>query len=92
MRIGTENDLMSATRVRPHRHPASKAAVISYGGWMAGCTIADISVSGARLLVARSKAVPDQFELATDLFSSPRRCRTVWREDGQIGVEFVDWI
>lgn len=59
---------------------------------MAGCTIADISISGARLLVPRSDAVPDQFELATDLSGGSRRCRTVWREDGQIGVEFVEWI
>ncbi|WP_409565798.1 PilZ domain-containing protein [Methylobacterium sp. J-077] len=74
---------------RSARSPVSKVAVISHGGWMAGCTVADISVSGARLLVSRLEAVPDQFELATDLSGGSRRCRAVWREDGQIGVEFI---
>ncbi|MCJ2124053.1 PilZ domain-containing protein [Methylobacterium sp. J-077] len=77
---------------RSARSPVSKAAVISHGGWMAGCTIVDISVSGARLLVSRPETVPDQFELATDLSGGSRRCRAVWREGGQIGVEFVDWL
>ena len=83
---------MSAVRVRSRRHVVSKAAVISYEGRMVGCTVADLSVSGARLLVARSEAIPDQFHLSTDLSSGPRQCRTVWREDGQVGVEFVTWV
>ena len=83
---------MSDLPTRSARSPVSKAAVISHGGWMAGCTIADISVSGARLLVARPETVPDQFELATDLSGGSRRCRAVWREGGQIGIEFVDWL
>lgn len=59
---------------------------------MSGCTVADISVSGARLLVPRPEAVPDQFELITDLSGNSRRCRAIWREGGQVGVEFVDWV
>ncbi|RYF22324.1 MAG: PilZ domain-containing protein [Oxalobacteraceae bacterium] len=82
---------MSAISVRSRRHPTSKAGVISHGGWMAGCTVVDVSVSGARLQVPGSVTVPDQFELSTDLSGSSRRCRTVWREDGQVGVEFVEW-
>jgi len=83
---------VSTLPARPTTRPVSKAAVISQGGWMAGCTVADISVSGARLLVARPETVPDQFELATDLSGGSRRCRAVWREGGQISVEFVDWV
>lgn len=83
---------MSAIRVRLRRHPVSKAAVISHEARMVGCTVADISISGARLRVARSEVVPEQFELVTDLSDGPRRCRTIWRDDGEIGVEFVDWI
>lgn len=83
---------MSALRVRTRRHPTSKAAVISHDGQAVGCTVADISVGGARLLVVGSATVPDQFELLTDLSGSSRQCRTIWREDGEIGVEFVDWI
>jgi hypothetical protein len=83
---------MSTLRVRTRRHPTSKAAVISHEAWSVGCTVADISVGGARLLVARPEAVPDQFELTTDLSSSPRQCRTIWREDGEVGIEFVDWL
>lgn len=83
---------MSAVRVRSRRHPISKAAVISHAGHVVGCTVADVSVGGARLLVANSAAVPSQFELQTKPSGSLLQCRTIWREDGQVGVEFVDWI
>ena len=70
---------------------AAKQAACVEAAWMAECTVVDISVSGARLQVPGSVTVPDQFELSTDLSGSSRRCRTVWCEHGQVGVEFVDW-
>ena len=83
---------MSTVPARPHRQSVSRSAVISHNGWMTGCSVADISVGGARLLVSAAVTVPDQFELQTTLSGSLRRCRTVWREEGQVGVEFVDWV
>ena len=83
---------MSTIRVRTRRHSTSKAAVIACSGRVVGCVVADVSVGGARLLVADTVALPDQFELQTTLSGRTFRCRTIWREDGEIGVEFVDWI
>lgn len=83
---------MTAVPARPHRQSVSRSAVISRDGWMTGCSVADISVGGARLLVSGCVTVPDQFELQTSLSGNLRRCRTVWREEGQVGVEFVDWV
>jgi hypothetical protein len=92
VKIAAENRLMSTLRVRTRRHPTSKAAVISHEGHVVGCTVADVSVGGARLRVADAVAVPDQFELQTKPSGGVFQCRTVWRENGEIGVEFVDWI
>lgn len=83
---------LSAISVRSRRHPVSKVAVISYEGSVVGCTVVDVSVCGARLQVADSAVVPGQFELQTTPSGSPFQCRTIWREEGQVGVEFVNWI
>jgi hypothetical protein len=53
------------------------------------CMIADISQSGARLVLENDKQLPDRFML---LLSSNggarRRCRVVWRTAETVGVEF----
>jgi hypothetical protein len=48
------------------------------------CIICDISASGAKLTIGVHHAVPDEFTL---IFR--RRCRVIRREDGQVGVHFV---
>ena len=48
------------------------------------CIICDISAAGAKLTVAHNHNVPEEFTL---LFR--RRCRVVRRDDGQIGIQFV---
>ena len=80
---------MSASPARSLPSPLSKAAVISHDGGVIGCKVAEISIVGARLLVARAAIVPDQFELQTSLSGGLRRCRTVWRDDGLVEVEFI---
>lgn len=52
------------------------------------CALSDISVTGARLLVAKPADVPATFiiEIKPGLY---RWCRQVWRDDNEIGVEFV---
>lgn len=47
------------------------------------CIICDISATGAKLTVG-SHQVPDEFVLVFR-----RRCRVIRREDGQVGVRFV---
>jgi hypothetical protein len=41
--------------------------------------------NGARLLVAGFNELPEEFTLPV-----PRRCRIVRRQDGHVGVRFVD--
>ncbi len=52
------------------------------------CTLSDISVSGARLLIANPSDVPATFimEIKPGLY---RWCREVWRDENEIGVEFI---
>jgi hypothetical protein len=52
------------------------------------CSIADVSETGAKLLVKDPASLPDEFllRLNPDL---RKWCRVVWRGDGQIGIEFI---
>ena len=52
------------------------------------CVIADISASGARLIVDDVRLVPDEFVLAlsTELM---RMCKVMWRRKTQVGVRFI---
>jgi hypothetical protein len=55
------------------------------------CVVWDESKSGARLVVDEPAEIPDDFYLYMSLESTSRRhCRTAWRSDKQIGVEFLD--
>lgn len=52
------------------------------------CTLSDISVTGARLLLDRHSDVPPVFiiEIKPGLY---RWCREVWRDANEIGIEFI---
>jgi hypothetical protein len=68
------------------RHEVDYLALIDPGDGrdVFNCIICDISAVGAKLTVAHNHDVPDEFTL---LFR--RRCRVVRRDDGQIGIQFV---
>jgi hypothetical protein len=55
------------------------------------CSVTDISEKGARLGGGEIETLPDSFVL---LFTADakvaRKCRVAWRQDGEIGVRFVD--
>ncbi|MEP7029499.1 MAG: PilZ domain-containing protein [Pseudolabrys sp.] len=54
-----------------------------------GCSLSDISETGARLNIDNSKEIPDDFVLfLTSNGSAKRKCRAVWRKPHQIGVTF----
>jgi PilZ domain len=74
-------------RRRDFRHHVRRLAFIDLDNGVArrGCTIHDISESGARLIVAAGNELPEEFTLLV-----PRRCRIVRRSNGQVGVRFVD--
>jgi len=69
---------------------------IRYAAWVVledkelhGCSLSDISTSGARLDIDDSKTIPDSFTLLlTSNGAARRHCRVVWRKPRQIGVTF----
>jgi PilZ domain len=52
------------------------------------CEMSDISRSGARLSVDDADALPDQFMLYISEKLS-RWCRIVWRDQNQVGIEYI---
>jgi hypothetical protein len=57
---------------------------------MIACQIHDISKSGARLSVAGSVIVPNEFTLALTQDSRiTRRCQVAWSEGELFGIKFV---
>ncbi len=64
---------------------------LGHGGTQIPCVLWDISDTGARLAAPRSKSLPIAFNLLLNKEGSARRvCRVVWRNDSQMGVQFVD--
>ncbi len=53
------------------------------------CTVIDISRGGARLRIAESLILPDEFELLMSYGGERQRVRLRWRRLKDIGVEFV---
>jgi hypothetical protein len=52
------------------------------------CTVRNLSSSGACLQVASSVGIPERFDMILDGMTRP--CRTVWRRERQLGVEFQE--
>lgn len=73
------------------RQPVSRSAKIRLGdGKTMPCRIADVSRSGAKLLVEHSEWLPQVFELH-DIFSgSDCIVKIMWRSPTSVGVRFVD--
>ena len=74
------------------RRSISYPAFIDLGGDLAPvrCTLCAASQEGAQLAVEDPNGLPNEFILALSSDGAARRrCRVVWRADGQIGVEFM---
>jgi hypothetical protein len=54
-----------------------------------GCTVRDMSATGARLRVEGSVTAPDTFELLIALDGLEANCQVVWRRETDIGVRFI---
>ena len=77
-------------RKKPRRTFHYNARIL-FGGDIAPikCSIADISESGARLVLECDSELPEKFILLLTPKGDPRRhCRVVWREGLTVGVEF----
>jgi hypothetical protein len=65
------------------------AVLILAGDATRGCVLSDISETGARIDVDTAEELPDRFMLLLSGNGSPRRrCRVVWRQPTQVGVNF----
>jgi hypothetical protein len=61
--------------------------VISYGDQSVPCSMADVSVGGAKLILLRDADLPAEFvlQLAGHV---QRHCTLVWRNERAVGVQF----
>lgn len=77
-------------RIAPRRRML-KSGKIAYNDRYVtiGCTVRDISATGARLRVEGSVTAPDSFELLIALDGLEANCQVVWRRDADIGVKFI---
>jgi len=77
-------------RVAPRRRML-KAGKIAYADRHVtiGCTVRDMSATGARLRVEGSVTAPDTFELLIPLDGLEANCQVVWRSGADVGVKFL---
>ena len=54
------------------------------------CTIKNISETGAKLVLANTLSVPNEFELHIPQKGRSYRARMIWRDTESLGVEFVE--
>jgi len=81
---------MTEERQKTIRHKALKGARIVFNGGHAsvGCTIRNISETGANLHLDSVLGVPEEFTLMFADGRAPRECTVKWRNPSAIGVEF----
>lgn len=53
------------------------------------CTVRNLSVIGACLVVTSPMGIPNEFELVLDRDKVPLRCSVAWRAANRIGVWFT---
>lgn len=77
-------------RRKPRRQFRYNASVLlERGGSPCPCEIADISETGARLVLEGEFALPERFVLLLTRSGEARRsCRLVWRDGLTVGVQF----
>jgi hypothetical protein len=70
------------------RRRVLKAGSIKFGGGSIGCTVRNISDTGAALEVVSPLYIPDRFKLIVQTDNLNRPCHVVWRKERRIGVVF----
>src|SRR5215470_10441645 len=75
-------------RKYPRREITLDVHIETGDGSQENCWLADISQTGARLVVAQARKLPDQFDLALSA-GMKRRCEVVWRTAQELGVRFL---
>jgi methyl-accepting chemotaxis protein len=78
-------------RKKPRRAFHYRACIVTADKKALLCSIADISETGARIILTQDCELPDQFVLLLSRGGQARRkCRLVWRDGLAIGVAFPE--
>ena len=83
---------MDSEKRKGHRQTLKYPAKLDFGDGtpLVSCILTDVSASGARFAVEHPDKIPDNFSLLlAPEHHAKRRCKVMWREANQIGVEFV---
>ncbi len=83
---------MDGEKRKDHRQTLKYPAKLDLGDGtpFISCILTDVSASGARVAVEFPDKIPDTFSLLlAPEHQALRRCKVMWREDNQIGVEFL---
>lgn len=83
---------MADEKRKNHRQTLKYPAKLDFGDGtpFVSCILTDVSASGARFVVECPDNIPENFSLLlAPEHSALRRCKVVWREANQIGVEFL---
>jgi hypothetical protein len=77
-------------RHAPRRRADADAWIRIGGIAVRRCVLADVSVSGVRLLINASITLPREFELMTARDAhAGRKCQIKWRNSTQLGAAFL---
>jgi hypothetical protein len=86
----TVEDRRQSDRRRAQRHRTLKAGHIAFNrAGTIDCRVRNMSAQGACLEVQSQAGIPDEFTLLIAYDHFKRRCRVVWRNPKQLGVEFL---
>ena len=82
---------MGGEKRKHHRQSLKYPAKIDIGGGThVPCILADISASGARVIVDAPDKIPERFTLLLAAeHGTQRRCKVMWREKNQLGLAFI---
>ena len=70
------------------RHRVYKRGTIAFSGAGFGCTVRNLSASGARIDLEGPVRLPDHFVLVIESDKVMHRCRPVWNSAQRVGVAF----
>ena len=82
--------MVAEKRSAPRRELHVDAIIVSMEGSVVGnCKLANVSASGAKLVLKEPVEVPDKFVLILSKGGEVQRhCKVAWRSDDSIGVRF----
>jgi hypothetical protein len=85
--LETEENRRAGTRRR-----VAKAAKLAFGDFVfvRDCSVRDVGPDGARLRIAATHEIPEEFHLVFVTDRLVRRARAVWRNESEIGVRYLE--